>query len=96
MVRAIRKYWYLLLKQQDYSLGVLSCKAMQWRGFSSRPIHPKHLFDEHRSDYLHSLFQTGISFLDIGSGVGSDCLLAAAKGAVISVGLEGLTSPSIL
>ncbi|MCW5202368.1 methyltransferase domain-containing protein, partial [Desulfobulbus sp. US4] len=76
-------------KQQDYFLGVWSCRAMQWRGFSSHPIHPKHLFDEHRSDYLHGLFQPGIKFLDLGSGVGTDCLLAAKKGAGLSVGLEG-------
>lgn len=62
---------------------------MQWRGFTARPIHPKHLFDEHRSDYLHGLFQPGISFLDLGSGVGTDCLLAAEEGALLSVGLEG-------
>ncbi len=85
----MKKYWYLFLKQQDYFLGVWSCKAMQWRGFAPRPIHPKHLFDEQRSDYLHGLFQPGIKFLDLGSGVGTDCLLAAKKGAGLSVGLEG-------
>ncbi len=89
MYRTLKKYWYLFLKQQDYSLGVLSCSAMKWRGFSQRPIHPKHLFDEQRSDYLHGLFRPGISFLDLGSGVGSDCLLAAEKGSALSVGLEG-------
>lgn len=62
---------------------------MKLRGFSTRPIHPKHLFDENRSDYLHGLFYPGISFLDLGSGVGTDCLLAAGKGARISIGLEG-------
>ncbi len=89
MYKALKKYWYLFLKQQDYSLGVLSCRAMKWRGFSTRPIHPKHLFDEKRSDYLHELFHSGISFLDLGSGVGTDCLLAAEKGAAVSIGLEG-------
>lgn len=68
---------------------MLSCRAMKWRGFSPRPIHPKHLFDEQRADYLHGLFGKGISFLDLGSGVGTDCLLAAEKGAAVSVGLEG-------
>lgn len=89
MFKTLKKYWYLFLKQQDYSLGVLSCRAMKWRGHSTRPIHPKHLFDEQRSDFLHGLFQPGISFLDLGSGVGTDCLLAAEKGAALSVGLEG-------
>jgi SAM-dependent methyltransferase len=62
---------------------------MKWRGYSRRPLHPKHLFDEQRSDYLHGLFQPGTSFLDIGSGVGTDCLLAAERGAAVSVGVEG-------
>jgi len=62
---------------------------MQLRGYSSRPIHPKHLFDEQRSDYLHRFFKQGIMFLDIGAGVGTDCLCAAKKGAVVSIGLEG-------
>ncbi|MCI5221392.1 MAG: class I SAM-dependent methyltransferase [Candidatus Electrothrix sp. AR4] len=89
MFRTLKKYWYLFLKQQDYYLGILSCRAMKWRGRSPHPIHPKHLFDEKRSDYLHGLFQPGIFFLDLGSGVGTDCLLAAEKGALLSVGLEG-------
>ncbi len=89
MFKTPRKYWYTFLKQQDYLLGVWSCRAMQWRGYASRPIHPKHLFDEQRSDFLHGLFEKDISFLDLGSGVGTDCLLAAEAGAELSVGLEG-------
>ncbi|WP_339136378.1 MAG: class I SAM-dependent methyltransferase [Candidatus Electrothrix sp. GW3-4] len=85
----MRKYWYLFLKHQDYMLGLWVCKAMQWRGFSSHPIHPKHLFDVQRSEFLHGLFQPRIRFLDLGAGVGTDCLLAADKGAIFSVGLEG-------
>ena len=89
MLKTLKKYWYLFLKQQDYTLGVWSCRAMQLRGYSDRPIHPKHLFDEQRSEYLHGLFKQGISFLDLGSGVGSDCLLVAEQGAAVSVGVEG-------
>jgi len=88
MLRNLKKYWYLFLKYQDYSLGVLSCSCMKWRGFSSRPIHPKHLFDEQRADFLHNLFKKSIFFLDLGSGVGTDCLLASDKGVILSVGLE--------
>jgi SAM-dependent methyltransferase len=95
MLKKLKKYWYLFLNQQDYSLGVWSCRAMQLRGYSDRPIHPKHLFDEQRSDFLHGLFTAGISFLDLGSGVGSDCLLAAEQGAAVSVGVEG-DQPSII
>lgn len=89
MTNSLKKYWYLFLKQQDYLLGIWSCKGMQWRGYSKRPIHPKHLFDEQRSDYLHGLFQPNSTFLDMGSGVGTDCLLASEKGAAISIGVEG-------
>ncbi len=89
MLKSLLKIYYLFLQQQDYRLGVLSCKAMKWRGYSSRAIHPKHLFDEKRSAYLHGLFGKEHSFLDLGSGVGTDCLLAAEGGADISVGLEG-------
>jgi SAM-dependent methyltransferase len=85
----IRKIWYQFLKYQDYRLGVWSCRAMQLRGFSSRPIHPKHLFDEKRSILLHELFSPGITFLDLGSGVGSDCFAAGDGGAALAVGLEG-------
>lgn len=95
MVRTLKKYWYLFLKQQDYLLGVWSCNAMKWRGFSSRPLHPKHLFDEKRANYLHGFFREGIYFLDLGSGAGTDCLRAAEAGVAVSVGLEG-DLPSIV
>jgi SAM-dependent methyltransferase len=89
MTNFIKKYWYIFLKQQDYLLGVWSCKGMQWRGYSKRPMHPKHLFDAQRSDYLHELFRPNTTFLDMGSGVGTDCLLATKKGVAISIGVEG-------
>ena len=89
MLKLLLKIYYIFLQQQDYRLGVLSCKVMKWRGYSPRPIHPKHLFDEKRSAYLHGIFGKEISFLDLGSGVGTDCLLAAERGAGLSVVLEG-------
>lgn len=88
-MKTLKRKWYQLLQWQDYMLGVWSCKAMQLRGYSQRPIHPKHLFDEKRSEFLHDFFKPGIQFLDLGSGVGTDCIIAAQKGAVLSVGLEG-------
>ena len=87
-MKLVRKKWYQFLQFQDYRLGVWSCKAMQLRGYAERPVHPKHLFDEQRSSFLHEFFTDGIAFLDLGSGVGSDCLIAGEKGAALSVGLE--------
>lgn len=84
----IKKYWYLFLQHQDTYLGSLSCRAMKWRKFSPYPIHPKHLFDEKRVEYLHQYFRPGMRFLDLGSGVGSECILAAKMNARLSVGIE--------
>ena len=78
-MKIIRKKWYQFLQYQDYMLGVWSCKAMQLRRFSSRPVHPKHLFDEKRAVFLHDFYGTGIYFLDLGSGAGIDCFLSAQK-----------------
>lgn len=86
---ALKKKWYQFLQWQDYMLGVWSCNAMQLRKFAPRPVHPKHLFDEKRSEFLHDFFKEGINFLDLGAGVGTDCILAKSKGAEISIGLEG-------
>lgn len=88
-MKTIRRKWYQFLQYQDYMLGVWSGRAMQLRGYSTRPVHPKHLFDEKRSVFLHDLFTRGICFLDMGSGVGTDCIAAGMKGAAISIGLEG-------
>ncbi len=88
-MKTVRRKWYQFLQSQDYMLGVWSCRAMQLRGFSSRPMHPKHLFDEKRSSFLHELFEAEMAFLDLGSGVGTDCLIACEKGSTIAVGLEG-------
>lgn len=84
----IRRYWYQFLKLQDYQLGIWSCSMMQKRRFADRPIHPKHLFDESRSEYVHGLVRQGDTFLDLGSGVGTECLQAAQAGAAISIGVE--------
>lgn len=87
-IKTSRRLLYRFLQTQDMWLGNLSCHAMKWRGFSSKPIHPKHLFDEERTGPLEKYFKYGIYFLDIGSGVGTDCILAKKKGVKISVGLE--------
>jgi len=76
------------LKIQDEFLGCLSCHAMKWRRFSAEPIHPKHLFDPKRADPIEKYLRPDICFLDIGSGVGTDCILSKRKGARISIGLE--------
>ncbi len=88
MIEYLRRYWYAFLKDQDIRLGGWSCRAMQLRGFSTQPVHPKHLFDEERTEYLHNLLRGDIDFLDIGSGVGTECILAAKIGARVSCGLE--------
>jgi len=61
---------------------------MKFRGFSDTVIHPKHLFDENRSNLLYSMFKPGINFLDLGSGVGSDCIVAKQKGVLNAVEVE--------
>lgn len=85
----LNKYIFRFLKYQDCFLGLLSCKAMKLMRYSRHSVHPKHLFDENRSSYLNSFLKNGIIFLDIGSGVGTDCLSAIKNGAAISVGVEG-------
>jgi SAM-dependent methyltransferase len=85
----LSRHIYLFLKYQDYFFSLLSCRAMKWRRYSQHPVHPKHIFDDHRSAYLHGLFKNDIVFLDIGSGVGTDCLLAAKYGAAVAIGVEG-------
>lgn len=88
MFRPVKRAWYLFLKQQDLELGLLSCKAMKWRGYSSYPIHPKHLFDEDRVEYLHQFYRPHMNFLDLGSGVGSECIAASHNEARVAVGIE--------
>lgn len=88
MMLRLRRYWYGFLKDQDIRLGGWACHAMRWRGYAARPVHPKHLFDEQRTDYLEGLLRPGMCFLDVGSGVGTECILAAKNGARVSCGLE--------
>jgi 2-polyprenyl-3-methyl-5-hydroxy-6-metoxy-1,4-benzoquinol methylase len=88
MYRMLKKYWLLFLKEQNRKLELLACHAMKWRGLSKSPLHPKHLFDEHRAAFCRQHFSQGISFLDIGSGVGTECIAAAKAGAIRVVGIE--------
>ena len=52
-------------------LEQLACRAMQWLGLADSPIHPKHLFDESRVAFCRQHYHPGMSFLDLGSGVGT-------------------------
>ena len=76
------------LKYQDKRLTGLAMRAMKWQGRAKHPIHPKHLFDGQRNLFLHSLIKPGTVFLDIGSGSGSECLMALKKGAAKAYGVE--------
>lgn len=76
------------LKYQDKRLTGLAMRAMVWVGHSTRPIHPKHLFDDNRNIFLLSLMKPHIVFLDVGSGSGSECLNALKSGADIVYGVE--------
>ena len=86
--RALKRRWLLFLKKQDRELEHLACRAMQWRGLADYPLHPKHLFDERRATFCRQHFRSGMSFLDLGSGVGSECIAAAQAGARRVVGIE--------
>jgi len=88
-MKSVRRVWYQALILQNHWLERAACNAMQWRGFADRAIHPKHLFDEMRASYLSQQFRSGMRFLDIGSGEGTDCLAAARHGASKVVGVEG-------
>ncbi len=76
------------LKFQDQRLTGLAMRAMVWVGRSSRPIHPKHLFDNQRNVFLSSLMKPHMNFLDVGSGSGSECLNALKSGADMVYGVE--------
>ena len=52
------------------------------------PIHPKHLYDSNRNKFLRESINKGIIFLDVGSGVGTECLYAAKNGANMVYGIE--------
>jgi 2-polyprenyl-3-methyl-5-hydroxy-6-metoxy-1,4-benzoquinol methylase len=88
MCRVLKKYGLLFLKEQNQKLELLACHAMQWRGLADAPLHPKHLFDEHRAAFCRQHFRPGMSFLDLGSGVGTECIAAAKAGAMRVVGIE--------
>lgn len=88
MVGVLKRSCLKLLKYQNSALESLACHAVRWRGFSASPIHPKHLFDEQRTASYVKHLRPGINFMDIGSGVGTDCILAAKRGARRVVGIE--------
>lgn len=76
------------LKFQDKRLTGLAMRAMVWVRHSTRPIHPKHLFDDKRNIFLSSMMKPNITFLDVGSGSGSECLNALKSGADMVYGVE--------
>lgn len=76
------------LKYQDKRLTGLAMRLMKWFGRAPHPIHPKHLYDDNRNQFLTTLMQQGAVFLDIGSGSGSECLNALKKGASKAYGAE--------
>ncbi len=86
--RLLLRWGCAVLLVQDRHLEYWACRAMRWRAFSDRPIHPKHLFDEQRASFCQNRLAPGISFLDLGSGAGTDCIAARAAGATRIVGLE--------
>jgi SAM-dependent methyltransferase len=88
MCKVLKKYWLLFLKEQNRKLELLACSAMQWKGLADSPLHPKHLFDEQRAAFCRQYFRPGMSFLDLGSGVGTECIAAAKAGAIRVVGIE--------
>lgn len=70
------------IKYQDIFLTKIAIKLMYFLGRSERPIHPKHLYDKERNIVLENLIKrekTG-NFLDLGSGTGTDILMAAKLG----------------
>ena len=70
------------IKKQDIFFIKLTMLAMQKLGRSKTPIHPKHLYDNNKNNYLKTLLDENNPdlFLDLGSGAGSEMLLAKSKG----------------
>ncbi len=70
------------IKKQDIFFIKLTMLAMQKLGRSKTPIHPKHLYDNNKNNYLKTLLDENNPdlFLDLGSGAGSEMLLAKLKG----------------
>jgi len=88
LAKIVMRTLYQALKTQDVWLGQLACYTMKWRGFSTAAIHPKHLFDPQRAGVLQEVLKPGMNVLDLGSGVGSDCISAKKNGAGWVVGVE--------
>ncbi len=88
LITYIRRNYYKILQKQDVFFTRLAIHAMKWLGKSRQPIHPKHLFDSKRASVLQEAMSSGISFLDIGAGMGSECLKASELGAHYIAGIE--------
>ena len=75
----------IVIKKQDIFFIKLTMIAMQKLGRSKMPIHPKHLYDNNKNNYLKKLLDENNPeiFLDLGSGVGSELLLAKSKGWIV-------------
>ncbi len=82
----------LIIKRSDQLLVGLTMKLVRLRYGTSENIHPKHLFDMDRNSFLKKVLVNsdikGFTFLDLGSGAGSDLLLAGVNGAKKVVGVE--------
>jgi len=87
-MKAVLRTIYKTIQMLDLWSAQLACQTMKWRRFSGTAIHPKHLFDEQRIHFLSRVLKPGMNFLDLGSGVGSDCIYAKQNGAEIVVGIE--------
>ena len=84
----IKKAYYRFLLLQNAKFAQAATRATKWLGYSSRPVHPKHLFDHNRNQYLAEFYQKGSDFLDLGCGVGTDCITAKKRGALRCVGID--------
>ena len=69
-------------------LSSFTCKALLVRGYSSRPIHPKHLFGEERNDILCQFLKFGTPYFDVGCGVGTECISAMKESTICSCGVD--------
>jgi len=96
MIGFIIKY----VKKFDQLLVGLTMKLIPFRYGTKNVIHPKHLFDQDRNNYLRDVInrlnKTGFEFLDLGCGAGSDLLLAIRNGATKVVGIEYLESSRLI
>lgn len=88
MLPQLLRPYYKLLQKQDLWCTRLAIHATRLRGYSERPVHPKHLFDTRKSSNISGYVREGITFLDLGSGEGTECLMAWKAGAARVIGVE--------